>query len=439
MLFQLLKILLSFLHTKAKYRYFWRQLFSMSNRLNASLGFIFVTVLIDIIGIGIIIPALPDLVTKLTGESLSEAASYAGWLIFSYAFMQFLFAPVMGELSDKFGRRPILLISLLGLGLDYLFHAFAPTIFWLFVGRIIAGICGASITVANSYIADISTPEKRAQNFGIIGVAFGLGFIVGPAIGGLLAEIDLKLPFLFAAALSFLNLIYGYFVLPESLKPENRRSIEFKRLIPGKALKHLSKYPLIIGLAFSYFLVYVAGQSVQSTWTFYTQFKYGWDTGDVGLSLSVVGVTVAIVQGGLIRVALKKLGKKRTIYLGMIFWSIGLFLFSIALEGWMIYAFILPYCLGGIAGPTLQGVISNQVPSNEQGELQGALTSLIALSSILGPPMMTGLFKVFSQSEDFYFPGAPFALGCILTITSFLLIRKPLKIIMKSEDEITNT
>ncbi len=410
----------------------------MSKKLNASLGFIFVTVLIDIIGIGIIIPAIPELVTNLTGEGLSEAATYGGGLLFTYAFMQFLFAPIMGELSDKFGRRPILLISLLGLGLDYLFHAFAPTMFWLFVGRIIAGICGASITVANSYIADVSTPEKRAQNFGIIGVAFGLGFIIGPAIGGFFAEIDIKLPFFFAAGLSFLNLIYGYFVLPESLKPENRRNIEYKRLVPGKALKHLSKYPLIIGLVLSFFLVYVAGQSVQSTWTFYTEFKYGWDSGDVGLSLSIVGITVAIVQGGLIRVALKKLGKKWTIYTGMLFWSIGLFLFSVALEGWMIYAFILPYCLGGIAGPTLQGVISNQVPSNEQGELQGALTSLIALSSIIGPPLMTTLFKVFSQSEAYYFPGAPFALGSILTIISFLLIRKPLAKIIKSDEEKTN-
>lgn len=415
------------------------QFLQMSKRLNASLGFIFVTILIDIIGIGIIIPALPDLVTELTGESLSEAASYAGGLLFSYAFMQFLFPPIMGELSDKFGRRPILLISLLGLGLDYLFHAFAPTIFWLFVGRVLAGICGASITVANSYIADISTPEKRAQNFGLVGVAFGLGFIIGPAIGGFFAEINIKLPFFIAAGLSFLNLIYGYFILPESLKPEDRRPIEIKRLVPGKALKHLSKYPLIIGLALSFFLIYVAGQSVQSTWTFYTEFKYGWDSGDVGLSLSVVGITVAVVQGGLIRIALKKLGKKRTIYTGMMLWAIGLFLFSVALNGQMIYAFILPYCLGGIAGPTLQGVISNQVPRNEQGELQGALTSLIALSSIIGPPLMTTLFNIFSQSEQYYFPGAPFALGGVLTIISLLLIRKPLAIILKSDEEITNT
>lgn len=391
----------------------------------------------DIIGIGIIIPALPDLIKELTGESLIEAASHGGWLIFSYALMQFLFAPIMGGLSDRFGRRPILLISLLGLGFDYLIQAFAPTIAWLFVGRILAGICGASITVANSYIADVSAPEKRAQNFGIIGLAFGLGFIIGPEIGGFFAQIDLKLPFFIAAGLSFLNLIYGFFVLPESLKPENRRKIEAKRLIPGKALKQLSKYPLIFGLVLSFFLVKIADKSVQTTWTFYTEFKFGWDVGDVGLSLSVLGITIAIVQGGLIRIALKKLGKKRTIYAGMIFSTIGLFLFSIAVNGAMAYAFILPYCLGGIAGPTLQGVISNQVPSNEQGELQGALTSVIALGSIIGPPLMTNLFLVFSESEKFHFPGAPFAFGGILTVTSILLIRKPLRIIMKSDDEIT--
>lgn len=390
--------------------------------------FIFITILVDIIGIGIIIPVIPSLIENLTEGGLSEASRIGGWLIFAFAIMQFLFAPLMGILSDKFGRRPILLLALLGLGIDYIFHAFAPSIGWLFVGRVFAGITGASITVATAYIADISTPEKKAQNFGMIGAAFGLGFIIGPVIGGLAAKVSLQLPFLIAAGLTLLNVVYGFFILPESLAPEKRREVDLKRANPLGSIKLIRKYPIVAGLMVSFFLVYMASQAVQTTWTYFTMFKFEWDETMVGYSLGVVGVIVAIVQGGLVKYAVKLWGEKKTIYIGYVFWIIGLTLFASATQGWMLFAFLLPYCLGGIASPTLQGVVSNQVADNEQGELQGAMTALISLSSIIGPLVMTNLFYQFTQDDaPFQFAGAPFALGAVLVLASFILSRKSLR------------
>jgi DHA1 family tetracycline resistance protein-like MFS transporter len=389
--------------------------------------FIFITILVDVIGIGIIIPVIPSLIEKLSGDGLSEASRIGGWLIFAFAIMQFLFAPLMGILSDKYGRRPVLLLSLLGLGIDYIFHAYAPTIGWLVVGRVLAGITGASLTVANAYIADISTPENKAQNFGMVGAAFGLGFIIGPVIGGIAGKIDVQYPFFISAGLTFLNLIYGYFVLPESLAPEKRRDFDLKRANPIGSLKLIRKYPIVIGLIASFFLLYLASQAVQTTWTYYSMYKFDWDEAMVGYSLGVVGVIVAIVQGGLVKYAVKWWGEKKTIYRGYFLWIIGLILFAAATEGWMLFAFLLPYCLGGIASPTLQGVVSNQVADNEQGELQGALTATMSLSAIIGPLVMTNLFYVFTQEDaPFQFPGAPFALGAILVFVSFILSRKAL-------------
>ncbi|WP_417590026.1 TCR/Tet family MFS transporter [Owenweeksia hongkongensis] len=404
----------------------------MSARNKASLGFIFVTILVDVIGIGIIIPVLPSLIENLSGEGLSEASRIGGWLMFSYAAMQFLFAPVLGELSDRFGRRPIILIALLGLGIDYIFHAFAPTIAWLFVGRILAGITGASFTVATAYIADISTPEKKAQNFGLIGAAFGLGFIVGPVIGGIASKWGVQMPFFIAAGLSLLNFLYGLIILPESLTPENRRPFDWKSVIPFGSLLNLKRYPVVISFLIPFFFIYIAGHSVQSTWTFFTMFKFGWDETTVGYSLAVVGILVAIVQGGLIRVIVKKLGEMKTVLIGMSLWTLGLVLFSFAFKGWMMFAFLLPYCLGGIAGPTLQGIISNQVGPKEQGELQGALTSLISLTSIIGPLLMTWVFYQYTRDEtDVTFAGAPFMLGAILMAISIVLVIKPLSKFVK--------
>lgn len=398
-----------------------------SNSTN-SLIFIFITILVDVIGLGIIIPVVPKLIEDLTGEGLSQASKYGGWLVFSFAAMQFFFSPIMGGLSDRFGRRPILLFSLLGLGVDYVFHAFAPTLFWLFVGRLIAGIFGASFTTATAYIADISSPEKRAQNFGLIGAAFGLGFIIGPVIGGLAgAEFGPRAPFLVAAGLSLLNVIYGFFVLPESLPVEKRRAFDWQRANPIGSLKQLKKYPVVSGLVVSLVLIYLSAHAVQSNWAYYTMFKFGWDEAMVGYSLAMVGLMVAIVQGGLIRVAIPKLGASRAVYIGIAFNAIGLICFGMASMGWMMFVFLVPYCLGGISGPALQGIISAQVPADEQGELQGALTSLASLTSIVGPVMMNSIFAYFSSDEaPIYLPGASFYLASIFTVVSLFFAYKVL-------------
>jgi len=399
----------------------------MTVKRNAALGFIFITILVDVIGLGIIIPVVPKLIEKLTGEGISEASRYGGWLVFCFAIMQFLFSPILGGLSDRFGRRPVLLLSLLGLGLDYILHAYAPTITWLFVGRLIAGVMGASFTTATAYIADISTPEKRAQNFGLIGAAFGLGFIIGPVIGGLSAKWGPSMPFLLAASLTFLNLLYGYFVLPESLLKENRRKFEWKRANPIGSLAHLKKYPVVSGLIASLVLIYIASHAVQSNWSYFTMYKFNWNEEMVGYSLAVVGVLVSIVQGFLIRVINPKLGQNKSIYLGLLLYAIGLILFGLAWKDWMMFAFLIPYCLGGIAGPAIQGLISNQVPATEQGELQGALTSLISLTSIIGPLVMNNLFAYATAKDSLFFlPGAPFFLAALLIIISGFLAIKTL-------------
>lgn len=399
----------------------------MSSRKPA-MGFIFATLLIDVTGLGIIIPVFPTLIQELTGGSLSEASEYGGWLLFAFAIMQFLFAPVLGNLSDQYGRRPVLLLSLLGFALDYLLLAFAPTIIWLFVGRLIAGIMGASITTATAYIADISTPEKRAQNFGMVGAAFGLGFIIGPVIGGLLGEYGSRIPFMAAAGLTFLNFLYGYFILPESLAKSDRRKFDIRRANPFGSLKMLRTYPIISGMVVSLLLIYVASHAVQSTWSFFTMEQFSWSEAQVGYSLGFVGLLVAIVQGGLIRVINPKLGAKNSVLVGMVLYVIGLAFFAFASSGWMMYAALIPYCLGGISGPAIQGILSGQVPANEQGELQGALTSLVSLTSIIGPVMMTTIFATFTAKDaPVYFPGAAFLTASILAIFSLLFAMRTLK------------
>lgn len=394
----------------------------------AALSFIFITLLIDVIGLGIIVPVLPELIQTLIHSNLSDASRYAGLLTVAYSATQFLFAPLLGNLSDKYGRRPVLLGSLFGFSIDYFFMAFAPSIAWLFVGRIIAGITGASFTTASAYIADVSTPEKRAQNFGMIGVAFGVGFIIGPVVGGILGKYNTHLPFIAAAVLALINATYGYFVLPESLDKAHRRPFDIKRANPAGSLLQLKKYPAVLGLAISLFLVYFAGHAVQSVWTFYTIEKFNWSKDWIGYSLGFVGLTVAAVQGGLIRVAIPKLGKQRSIWIGLVLYGIGLILFGLANHGWMMFAFMIPYALGGIAGPALQGIMTEQVPKNEQGELQGALTSLMSLSAIFGPWVMTYLFYYFTRSgAPLHFPGAPFMLGALLMFLSAILAVRSFK------------
>jgi DHA1 family tetracycline resistance protein-like MFS transporter len=341
--------------------------------------------------------------------------------------MMFLSSPVLGNLSDRYGRRPILLISLFGLGIDYLVLSVAPTIGWLFAGRLVAGIGGASFTTAQAYIADISPPEKRSQNFGLIGVAFGLGFIIGPVIGGLLGQLGPRVPFVAAAGLSLLNWLYGYFVLPESLHAAHRRPFHWKRANPVGSLLQLRRYPVIAGLVGSLLCIYIAAHAVQSTWAFFTMETFHWDEKTVGYSLGVVGVLVAAVQGGLIRVVIPRIGQKKSLYIGMALYGIGLLLFAFASKSWMMFVFLVPYCLGGLAGPALQGIISSEVPANEQGELQGGLTSLISVTSIVGPPLMTNIFSYFtSAAAPVYFPGSVFLAGAIFTIVSLALAMRSL-------------
>ena len=400
----------------------------MSDKRPPALGFIFITILIDVIGLGIIIPVVPKLIQQLTGEGLSRASIYSGWLTFAYASAQFCFAPVVGGLSDKLGRRPVLLAALLGLGLDYVFLSFAPTLAWLFVGRVIAGITGASFTTATAYIADISTPEKRAQNFGLVGAAFGIGFIIGPAIGGLLAGFGARVPFMVAAGLSLCNFLYGFFVLPESLASNQRRPFQWRRANPVASLLRLGRYPTTLGLVAALVLLYLAGSATQSVWTFYTMLKFGWTERLVGISLGVVGLCTGLVQGGLVRVAIPKLGAARAIVIGLLCYTVGFVLFAFASQGWLMLAFIAPYCLGGIAGPALQSTISSQVPATEQGELQGALTSLISVTGVVGPLLMSYLFGEFTRrGGPAYFPGAPFLLGAVLALGSVGLAVRSLR------------
>jgi DHA1 family tetracycline resistance protein-like MFS transporter len=401
----------------------------MVKNRKAAIGFIFITLLIDVTGLGLIIPVVPKLIEDLLHTTnISKVALFGGLLTFSYAIMQFLFAPVLGNLSDKYGRRPVLLFSLLGFGLDYVLLAFAPSIGWLFVGRIIAGITGASMTTASAYIADISTPETRAQNFGMIGAAFGLGFIVGPMIGGLLGEMGPRIPFLVAAGLALLNAAYGYFVLPESLDASNRRAFDWKRANPISSLKNLSRFPAVAGLIISFFLIYVASHAVQSNWSYFNIEKFKWSPKMIGISLAVVGVLVSLVQGLLVRVVNPKIGNEKSVYVGLGLYTIGLVLFGLASQSWMMFAFLIPYCLGGISGPGLQAIISGTVPANEQGELQGSLTSIISITSIVGPLVMSNLFAFFTGPiAPFYFPGAPFMLAAVLMLLSCFFAYKALR------------
>ena len=387
-----------------------------------SLLFIFITIFIDITGLGIIIPVIPALITELINGSISEAAKYSGWLMFSYATLQFLFAPFLGGLSDQYGRRPVILLSLFGFGINYIVLALAPNIIWLFLGRIFQGIMGASLTTASAYIADISTPEKKAQNFGLIGAAFGLGFILGPVIGGYLGQFGSRVPFIAAAAFTLINLIYGYFILPESLDKKNRRKFDIKRANPIGTLMSLKRYPVISGLLICIVLFNIAQHATHSTWTFFTIEKFDWSEKLVGYSLGFIGLLAAIVQGGLIRVIIPKLGNINSVYFGMIFYILGLSLFAFAEEGWMVFAFAIPLSLGGISGPALQGIMTNKIPDDEQGEFQGGMTSLVSLTAIIGPLLMTNLFSYFTSENSFYyFPGAPFMVGAIISFFGLII------------------
>ncbi|WP_343674026.1 TCR/Tet family MFS transporter [Chitinophaga sp.] len=412
----------------------------MQTTNKSAIGFIFITLLIDVMGWGLIIPVMADLIAQLKHIPVNQASTYGALLLSVFAVTQFLFAPVVGNLSDKYGRRPVLLLSLLGFGIDYIILAVAPGYGWLFVGRVIAGVTGASFTTATAYIADVSPDETtRAKNFGMIGAAFGLGFVLGPALGAFLATWGIRAPFYAAAVLCLLNCLYGYFLLPESLSRENRRPFDIKRANPFGSLKFLTNHPEIGGLAISFFLIYLGAQAVQGNWNFFTIYRFNWSEKMVGISLAVVGVLVGGVQAGLTPVINPKIGNEKSIYLGLTLYAIGMILFAFATESWMMFAFLIPYCLGGICGPSLQAVISGHVPSNQQGELQGALTSLMSLTTIIGPLIMNSTFAYFTTNKaPFYFPGIHFLIGAVCMLLSIVITYKVLSREKREHPELRN-
>ena len=404
--------------------YLLRAVVSLVQTRKPALAFIFVTLVLDVLGVGIIIPNLPLLVKSFSGGNTETASHAVGWLASLYSLMQFGFSPVVGSLSDRFGRRPVILTALLGSGLDYFLMAFAPNLGWFFVGRIVSGITGASFTAASAYIADISPPEKRAANFGIIGAAFGIGFIAGPALGGVLGGMDptLRLPFFVAGGLTLVNWLYGVFVLPESLAPENRRQFSWGRSNPVGSLLALRRHPVAFGLAGTYFLVNVAHQALPSTWVLYTGERYHWTSRQVGISLAIVGLMAGIVQGGLTRFVVKRFGEARTAIFGLSIAVLNYAAYGLATEGWMIYAILIVGSVSSVTGPAVQGLISRNVGADEQGGVQGSLTSLMGVAGIIGPPLATSLFAYYiSKDSPIYLPGAAFLFSSLLMLLAMLV------------------
>ncbi|WP_022680231.1 TCR/Tet family MFS transporter [Sandarakinorhabdus limnophila] len=394
--------------------------------MNRALAFIFITVLIDAIGFGVVIPVFPQLIVKLTGRDLANAAEVSGWIAFLYAGVQFLMGPVIGGLSDRFGRRPVLLASLAAFSLDYVVMAFAPTLWWLVAARVVAGITGATFPTAYAYIADVTPPEKRGANFGVIGMAFGFGFIIGPALGGFVAQFGTEVPFLVSAGLAMANFLYGLFVLPESLPPEKRRAFEWRRANPVGALMRLkSAHPVVLMLAATVFVWTLSYQSLYSIWSYHGQLRYGWTPEQVGWSLAAVGVTGAIVQGFLGRKLIPRFGQRRIIVVGLISAVAGYSTYAMADAGWMVYLGIAVSACQGLVFPCLQGLMSAEVAPNEQGELQGAVASIQSLSAIVGPPLMTTVFARFSVADaPIYAPGAPFVVSLVFVgITALIFFR----------------
>ncbi|MDW3224847.1 MAG: TCR/Tet family MFS transporter [Paracoccaceae bacterium] len=393
--------------------------------------FILITVMLDSMGIGLIIPVMPDLIQDIQGTGLSNAALWGGVLSTTFAVMQFLFGPVIGGLSDRFGRRPVLLTSLVVMALDYLVMAVAGTIALLFIGRVVGGITAATQSTANAYMADISRPEDRAANFGLIGAAFGLGFVLGPLLGGFLAEYGTRAPFYAAAALAALNAVFGYFVLRETVTPEMRRPFRWARANPLGSIRQLGRLPGVGPLLIVFFLYQVAFMVYPAIWAFFGKERFGWEPSTIGLSLALFGIMLAIVQGGLIRPVLRLLGERGTVIYGH-FFDIGAFLALAFVTSGTLALILTPLAaLAAVITPALQGIMSKAVAADAQGELQGALTSASALAMILSPMAMTGVFATFTDPQaTMYLPGAPFILSAILIVAGLLVFvafppRKP--------------
>lgn len=386
----------------------------MARSRQAGMRFILVTLFLDVLGLGIVIPVLPELVVDFLHGDASEAARWYGLLASSYAVMQLLFAPVLGALSDRYGRRPVLLASLAGFGLNYVLLALAPSLTWLFVARILSGITGASFTTANAYVADVSTPADRARNFGLMGAMFGLGFVFGPAIGGLLGTLGPRVPFWVAAGVVALNWAYGLLVLPESLPPDQRRAVSLREANPLGGLVILSRYPLVAGLAATFFFSHLAHRAMETVWVLYTHYRFGWEALENGLTLALVGVMSAIVQGGLVKRIVGRLGEGRSIMVGLGVGAFSFLLYGLAFQGWMMLPIIVLAAFGAIAGPAVQSLVAGEVPSSEQGAVQGALTSLVSLTAVLSPLVASQAFASFTGEEVIAeLPGVPFFLGTL--------------------------
>jgi DHA1 family tetracycline resistance protein-like MFS transporter len=383
----------------------------------AALSFIFVTVVLDVMALGIIIPVLPRLVESMVGGNTARAAELFGIFGTAWGLMQFVFSPVLGSLSDRFGRRPVLLLSTLGLGLDYILMAVAPNLVWLFIGRVISGITAATFSTANAYIADVTPPEQRAAAFGLVGAAFGVGFVLGPAIGGFAGDADPRLPFWIAAVLTLANFAYGLFVLPESLPAERRTSFSWARANPVGSLRLLSERRELLGLAGVAFLFALAHVVLPAVAVLYTSYRYGWDNKTMGLMLAAVGIASGIVQAGLIKPAIGRLGERTTLIVGLLCGVAGFTIYGFAWTGWLFWAGIPVLALWGLGSAAAMGIMSRMVSGSEQGQLQGANSSLVALAGLLGPGLFAQTFAwSIGPEATWYLPGAPFLLAAVLLV-----------------------
>jgi len=402
---------------------------SARNASNGAFLFLFIAVLVDSIGFGIILPVLPQLIMQLTGVGIDRAAGYGGWLAFVYALMQFFCAPVLGNLSDHFGRRPVLLFALFALGCDYLIMGFAPVLAWLFVGRAVAGVAGASFTPAYAYVADITAPSQRAQKFGLMGAAFGIGFIVGPAIGGLLGSLGARAPFFAAGCIALANTTFGYFALPESLPQASRRAFHWARANPLGTLAQMRRYPTVLLMLGAVFLWQLGHQVLPSTWAFFTISKFHWSSAEVGWSLAWVGTVMAVAQGVLTGVLIPWIGgERRAAVAGMLAAIVAYLGYAFATQGWMMYVVSLTTFIFALTYPSMNALASQLIPGDAQGELQGAIACLYSLSAILGPPLMTQVFGYFSGPRaPVHFPGAAFLTAAMLTAACALLFVKALR------------
>lgn len=383
--------------------------------------FIFVTLLLSIMGFGLLIPVLPMLVTRFQGGDVSEGAHSYGWLLAIFSVMQLIASPILGSLSDRFGRRRIILISTAGAAIDYVIMACAPNMTWLFVARMISGITAGVLATGNAYIADVTDKDKRAQAFGMIGAAWGLGFVLGPVVGGYLGKISLQLPFWFAAGCAAVNWLWGFFVLPESLKPENRRPFSWARANPVGALLAIRRLPSVMGLIECYFVWWLAQTMLQSTWALYTHERFKWDPGQIGASLMVAGILMAIVQATLVKRLVPKLGEPRAVIFGLVV-TIGAFVcYGFASEGWMFYVIMCCGAISGIAGPALQTYVTRHVPPDEQGAVQGVFTGLASLANIPGPLIATWSFSwAVASHRRWQVPGIAFFEAAVLVFVAML-------------------